>query len=333
LFTEERKEDKWKGETAMAVVEVPVEKWTGKIHEVTLGGNGRKSVVVGGETALPFLHFEGSMPNRPVVAIEIRDSEPTDWSPHLVAAWGDVLADPGAWAKKAVEYGADIIALSLRSAHPEEGNTGADEAKKNVGKVLSAVDIPVIILGPGVAEKDNEVLVAASDVAKGQRVALGNCEEKNHRTVAATCIADGHVAIAKTPIDLNLAKQLNILLCDVGMSTDSILMDPTTGALGYGIEYCYSVMERLRLAALGGDKMTAMPMICNVGEESWRQKESKAVDGVPVAWGDHEERSLIWEELTASMILAAGANVVLLRHPKTVERVKVLIDRLMSTSA
>ncbi len=317
----------------MPAVEVPIEKWTGKVHEVTLGGNGRKSVVVGGESALPFLHFEGAIPRRPAIAIEIRDSKPTDWSPHLFAAWGDVLADPGAWAKKAVEHGADIIALSLRSAHPEEGATGADEARKNVDKVLSAVDIPVIILGPGVVEKDNEVLVAASDTAKGQRVALGNCEEKNHRTLAAACIADGHVAIAKTPIEINLAKQLNILLCDVGMSPDSILMDPTTGALGYGIEYSYSVMERLRLAALGGDKMTAMPMIGNAGEESWRQKESKISQGVPETWGDHLERALIWEELTASMLLAAGANIVLLRHPKTVERVKAMIDQLMSESA
>ena len=234
----------------MSAVEIPTEKWTGKIHEVKLGGNGRKSVVVGGETTLPFLHFEGKIPNRPLIAIEIQDRNPTDWSPHLISAWGDVLSDPGAWAKKAVEYGADIIALRLRSAHPEEASTGADEAKKNVDMVLSAVDIPVIILGPGVVEKDNEVLVAASEAARGQRVALGNCEEKNHRTIAASCIADGHVAIAKTPIDLNLAKQLNILLCDIGLSPDSILMDPTTGALGYGIEYCYSVMERRRLAAL-----------------------------------------------------------------------------------
>jgi len=317
----------------MPAVEVPVEKWTGKVHEVRLGGNGRKSVVVGGETTLPFLHFEGAIPHRPVVAIEVRDSKPSDWSPHLVAAWGNVLGDPGAWAKKAVEYGADIIALSLKSAHPEEGNTGTDEARKNVAKVLSAVDIPVIVLGPGVAEKDNQVLVAASDVAKGQRVALGNCEEKNHRTVAAACIADGHVAIAKTPIEINLAKQLNILLCDIGMSPDSILMDPTTGALGYGIEYCYSVMERLRLAALGGDRMTAMPMICNAGEESWRQKESKVTEGAPKAWGDHLERAVIWEEITASTLFGAGADIVLLRHPKTVERVKTIIDRLMSKSA
>jgi len=317
----------------MAAVEVPLEKWTGKVHEVRLGGDGRKSVVVGGESTLPFLHFEGSLPHRPAVAIEVQDSEPKDWSPHLISAWGSVLADPGAWARKAVEHGADIIALRLRSAHPEEGNTGANEARKNVTKVLSAVDIPLIILGPGVAEKDNEVLVAASDAARGQRVALGNCEEKNHRTVAAACIADGHVAIARTPIEINLAKQLNILLSDVGVPRDSILMDPTTGALGYGLEYTYSVMERLRLAALGGDAMTAMPMICTAGEESWRQKESKFTKGLPEAWGDHAERALIWEELTASMLINAGADIVVVRHPKTVERMKAVIDRLMSRSA
>ena len=314
----------------MSAVEIPTEKWTGKIHEVKLGGNGRKSVVVGGETTLPFLHFEGKIPNRPLIAIEIQDRNPTDWSPHLISAWGDVLADPGAWAKKAVEYGADIIALRLRSAHPEEANTGANEAKKIVDMVLSAVDIPVIILGPGVVEKDNEVLVAASEAARGQRVALGNCEEKNHRTIAASCLADGHVAIAKTPIDLNLAKQLNILLCDVGLSPDSILMDPATGALGYGIEYCYSVMERLRLAALGGDNMAAMPMFCTAGEETWRQKESRVTEGVPPSWGDHLERSLTWEGITAVMLLNAGAEIIVLRHPNTVTLAKTTIDKLMS---
>jgi acetyl-CoA decarbonylase/synthase complex subunit delta len=319
-----------KGGSVMAAVEVPTEKWTGKIHEVKLGGNGRKSVVVGGENTLHFLHFEGTMPNKPLIAIEVQDRNPTDWSPHLVSVWGDVLSDPGAWAKKAVEYGADIIVLRLRSAHPEEANTGAPEAKKSVDTVLSAVDIPVIVLGPGVAEKDNEVLIAASEAAKGQRIALGNCEEKNHRTIAASCLADGHVAIAKTPIDLNLAKQLNILLCDVGLSQDSILMDPTTGALGYGIEYCYSVMERLRLAALGGDNMAAMPMFCTAGEETWRQKESKVTEGVPPTWGDHLERSLTWEGVTAIMLLNAGADIIVLRHPKTVTLVKASIDKLMS---
>jgi acetyl-CoA decarbonylase/synthase complex subunit delta len=264
-----------------------------------------------------------------LVAIEVQDMEPTDWAPALISAWGAVLSDPAAWAKKAVEFGADLLSLRLRSAHPEQGNTGAAQASAVVDKVLSAMDLSLIILGPEVAEKDNEVLVAASDVARGQRVALGNCEEKNYRTIAATCIANNHVAIGKTPIEINLAKQLNVLISDLGLSPDSILMDPTTGALGYGVEYTYSVMERLRLAALGGDAMTAMPMICTVGEESWRQKESKAAEGVPEAWGDPALRSLIWEEMTALSLINAGANIVVLRHPKAVELVKATIDKLM----
>jgi len=171
--------------------------------------------------------------------------------------------------------------------------------------------------------------VAASEVARGQRIALGNCEEKNYRTIAAVCIADGHVAIAKTPVEINLAKQLNILLSDIGLSLDSIIMDPTTGALGYGLEYTYSVMERLRLAALGGDKMTAMPIINKVGEEAWRQKEAKVSQGVPSSWGDVEQRGIIWEELTATSLLFSGADIVVLRHPKTVELIKATIGKLM----
>jgi acetyl-CoA decarbonylase/synthase complex subunit delta len=316
----------------MSAVQIPIEKWTGKVHQVTLGGQGgRKAVAVGGENTLPFLKFEGSMPNKPAVAIEILDCKPDDWSPHLISAWGNVVSDTAKWARKAVEFGADIIALRLRSAHPEVADTGADHAKAIVDKVLSAVDVPVIVLGSGVAEKDVEVLRASSDIARGQRLALGNCEEKNYRTIAASCIADGHVAIGHSPLDINLAKQLNVLLHDVGLTLDSILMDPDVGALGYGLEYSYSVMERLRLAALGGDKMAAMPMICNVGTESWRQKEAKVTENVPDSWGDNERRAIIWEEITAIAMLNAGANIITLRHPKAVEVIKATIDKLINS--
>src|SRR4030042_271369 len=163
----------------MSPVEVPIEKWTGKIAEVTLGGQGgRKGVTVGGANTLPFLKFEGTIPHKPVVAIEIQDRKPNDWSPHLISVWGNVMDDPGKWAKKAVEYGANIVTLRLRSAHPEAGNTGASEAKKSVNNVLSAVDVPLIVLGPNVAEKDTAVLGTASEVGKGQRLGIGNCEGK-----------------------------------------------------------------------------------------------------------------------------------------------------------
>jgi len=313
----------------MPSVEIPTEKWTGQVHQVPLGGNGRKSVTIGGETTLPYLHFDGSIPNKTAVAIEIQDTALADWSPTLLSAWGDVVNDPTAWAKKAVEYGAEVILLNLKSAHPDEGNTGVTEAKTVTDKVLSAVDVPIIVIGPGVAEKDNEVLPAVSEAARGQRIALGNCEEKNYRTAVAVCIADGHVAIPSSPVDLNLAKQLNILLTDAGLPIDAILMDPTTGALGYGLEYTYSVMERLRLAGLGGDKMTAMPIINNVGADAWKQKEAKVAQGLPDSWGDMEQRGIIWEEITATALLQAGSNLLVLRHPNSVEKVSAAITKLM----
>ena len=313
----------------MPGVEIPIEKWTGKIREVKLGGGKRKEIIVGGESTLPFLSFEGSFPHPPKVAIEIQDKEPTGWSQSLLHAWGDAVKDPAHWAKKAAEYGAEAIALRLVSAHPEAGNTGAAEAKKTVDKVLAAVDLPLIVIGPGVAEKDNVVLVAVSEAAKGQRIAIGNCEEKNYRTVAAVCISDGHVAIGKSPLDINLAKQLNILLTDIGVPADSIIMDLDTGALGYGLEYALSIRERVRLAALGGDAMVNMPVLSHSGVEAWRQKEAKASQGIPPAWGAVEERGLIWEQLTALTMINAGSNIITLLHPKSVERIKATIHKLM----
>ncbi len=314
----------------MAPVEMPVEKWTGKVREVKIGGTGgRKGVTVGGDSTLPFLLFEGARAHKPAIAVEVQDAPPKGWPEALVNAYGkDTLSDPGAWAKKAASFGADIIYVRLRSAHPEEGNTGAEEARKNVSKVLAATDLPVMVVGPDVPEKDNIVLVAASEAGKGQRLALGNCVEKNHRTIAATCIADGHVAIAKTPIDINLAKQLNILLSDMSVPLENIIIDPTTGALGYGMEYTYSVMERLRIAALMGDGMTALPIFCDVGEESWRQKEARATTGVPATWGQPEERAINWESVTAISLLNAGANIVNLRHPRVIELFKQSIAQL-----
>ncbi|MFC1998737.1 acetyl-CoA decarbonylase/synthase complex subunit delta [Chloroflexota bacterium] len=313
----------------MPSIEIPIEKWTGQVHQVTLGGNGRKSITVGGETTLPFLKFDGSIPNKPAVAVEIQDIAPADWSPTLLSVWGDVVNDPAAWAKKAVEYGAEAILLNLKSAHPDEGNTGIAEAKAVTDKVLSAVDVPLIVIGTGVGEKDNEVLPAVSEAARGQRIAIGNCEEKNYRTVVAVCIADGHVAIPNSPVDLNLAKQMNILLTDAGLPIDAILMDPTTGALGYGLEYTYSVMERLRLAGLGGDKLTSMPIINNVGADAWKQKEAKVAQGLPEAWGDMEARGIIWEEQTAIALLQAGSDMLVLRHPQSVAKVSIAIAKLM----
>jgi len=312
-----------------ATVEVPKEKWTAAIRQVTLGataaegGTRAKTVTVGGETMLPFLHFEGEMPNTPLIAIEIQDRAPADWSPTLLKAWGDVVNDPAAWAKKAEECGADLLMLRLR------GGTAA-EAAATIKAVLKATGLPIVVRGPGQAEADNELLVAVAEAASGERLALGLCEDKNYRTIVAAALAHGHLVVSSSPIDVNLAKQLNILISDMRLPLDRVLMDPTTGALGYGLEYTYSVMERLRLAALTGDGMTQQPMICFVGEESWRQKESRAAQGVPAEWGDIEKRGITWETITATALLETGADIVVLRHPKTVETVRGTINKLMS---
>lgn len=317
-------------------VAIPKEKWTGRVREVTLGatsaegGTRRQKVTVGGEATLPFLHFEGEIPHRPAIAIEVQDRYPDDWSPLLLEAWGDVLHDPAAWAQKAEALGADLIALSLKSASPELGNTGATEARSTVERVLKATGLPLIVYGPGQAEKDNEVLVAAAEAAKGERIALGNCEDKNYRTIVAAALAHDQLVIARSPIDVNLAKQLNILITDMRLEPNRILMDPTTGALGYGLEYTYSVMERLRLAALTGDSMTQLPIICTAGEEAWRAKESKVNVGVPAAWGEWKERAVLWEALTATTLIQAGADVVVLRHPESVAIVAKTIAGLMA---
>ena len=322
-----------------AAVQIPVEKWTGKIREVSLGatagegGTRTQRVTVGGATSLPFLTFEGAFPHPPVVAVEVQDRYPQDWSPLLQQAWGDVLRDPGGWAKKAEELGADLIALKLASAHSEGDNTNAAHTVATVKSVLAATGLPLIIYGPGQPEKDNDVLVAVAEAAKGERVALGNCEEKNYRTIVAAALAHGHLVVAKSPIDVNLAKQLNILISDMRLDLDRIVMDPTTGALGYGLEYSYSVMERLRLAALTGDGMTQQPMICTVGEETWRTKESKTNEGVPAAWGDWNVRGLGWEAITATTLLLSGADVVVLRHPESIPQIKKTIATLLAKGA
>jgi acetyl-CoA decarbonylase/synthase complex subunit delta len=264
------------------------------------------------------------MPNPPRIAIEIQDRAPADWSPVLLKAWGDPhVNDPAAWAKKAEELGADLLMLRLR------GGTAA-EATATIKAVLKATGLPIVVRGPGQADADNELLVAVAEAASGERLALGLCEDKNYRTIVAAALAHGHLVVASSPIDVNLAKQLNILISDMRLPLDRVLMDPTTGALGYGLEYSYSVMERLRLAALTGDGMTQQPMICFVGEESWRQKESRAAEGVPAEWGNIEKRGIVWETITATALLETGADIVVLRHPKTVETIRGTITKLMS---
>jgi acetyl-CoA decarbonylase/synthase complex subunit delta len=311
-------------------IEIPKDKWNGKVRTINLGattaegGTRAKVITVGGETSMPYLHFEAPTPNTPLIAVEIKSRKPTDWSPLLAEAWGEAMNNPAAWAKAAEAAGAEMLILWLTLE-----DTPAD-AVSAVKAVLAASGLPLAVFGPGQAEKDNDLMVAVAEAAKGERLLLGICEDKNYRTIVATAMANGHLVNARTPMDVNLAKQLNILITDMGLPADRIIMDPTVGALGYGIEYGYSVMERLRLAALQGDSMTQFPMLVTVGFEAWKAKESKVGEGVPASWGKWEARAINWEITTATALIESGASIVVLRHPESVKRVKAAISELMT---
>jgi len=310
-------------------IDIPKDKWPGSVRTVTIGataaqgGTRAKTVTVGGQTTMPYLQYEAPTPHKPVIAIEIKSRKPDDWSLLLAEVWGESMNDPAQWAKKAEEAGADLIVLALTLEDKP------DDAVRAVKSVLGATGLPLVVWGPGQAEKDNELLVAVSEATQGEQLLLGICEDKNYRTIVATAMANGHLVQARTPMDVNLSKQLNILISDMGMPKDRIMMDPTTGALGYGIEYGYSVMERLRLAALQGDAMTQSPMMVTPGFEAWKTKEAKVGEGVPESWGDWKARAINWETLTAITLIESGADVVVLRHPESVRRVREAIGELV----
>lgn len=311
------------------------EKWSGQINAVTIGatkeeGGSRSHVIkIGGELSLPFLFKEGNIPNKPQIAFEIWDTAPLDWPQELTKSYKDVLGDPLAWAEKCVKtYGAKILCVRLQGAHPDSGNKSPEEEARFIGQLLKKVGVPLVMLGSGDDAKDNLVLPACCEAAKGERCLVGDAVQDNYKTLVAAVVADGHSIIAESPIDINIAKQLNILISDMGLPLERIVINPTIGALGYGLEYAYSIMERARLAAFSGDKTVASPFVCFVGQEAWRAKEAKATASEFPQWGTESERGIIWETLTAVALIQAGADLLIMRHPGAIEKVKKYVDRL-----
>jgi acetyl-CoA decarbonylase/synthase complex subunit delta len=315
----------------MMAFEAPVQSPKGRIREVTLG-SGAGARVVGGESALPFYSFDGDIPNRTLIAMEVYDAVPDGWPPALAEALGEAIHDPAAWARACVdEYGADIVCVQLASTDPNAGDTSPDDAAATVRSVVDAVDVPIFVYGSGNADKDAEVLKSVAEAITDTPISLGPATEDNYKPITAAALGYGHVVIAETPIDVNMAKQLNILITQMGLDADRILIDPSTGAVGYGIEYSYTVMERLRLAALNqDDSMTQMPMVVNLGKEAWRAKEARAPVEDEPTWGDVTKRGILWEATTAITLAMGGANVLIMRHPDSVKLVRTAIDGLSS---
>ena len=323
----------------MAIPDV-ADKWSGAVNTMALGktsadgGTRATTITVGGAKAVPYTGAADACAQRPVVAVDVLDAPPEDWPEALLEPYQDVVSDPAAWAKKAVDqFGADLICLTLEGVHPDRGDRPAEHAVQVVKAVLGAVGVPLIVWGCGNDAKDNEVMPKVSEAAKGENCLLGTVSKDSYKTLTAVAMADGHNLIGEAPLDINIAKQVNILLQDMGFPLDRVVMYPTTGGLGYGLEYAYSIQERQRVAALDGDQMMAMPVICDVGRESWRAKEAKGDDADFPTWGPQSRRGPMWEAMTATTLLHSGADILRMRHPDAVAAVKQFVDQLCGASA
>jgi acetyl-CoA decarbonylase/synthase complex subunit delta len=317
----------------MPVPEV-ADSFSGSVTKVTLGatkaggGTRTSTVTVGGSSNVIYGGSPDDAGERPVIAMDVLDVSPDDWPDALVEPYKDVLDNPAAWAKKCVnEFGADLICIKFDGIHPDKGDKDAEHAIKVTQDVLKAVGVPLVLWGSGNADKDNQVMPKVSGASKGENCLIGTVTQDNYKALTAIALADGHHLITGAPLDINIAKQINILVSDMGFPMEKVVTFQTTGALGYGIEYAYSIQERQRLAALGGDKMMAMPVICDVGYEAWRAKEAKLVDA-PAGWGTVQDRGPMWEATTAICLLQAGVNIIRMRHPGAVAAVKNFIQQI-----
>jgi acetyl-CoA decarbonylase/synthase complex subunit delta len=309
--------------------EVPKTAYSGKIRETKLG-SGDKAVTVGGESAYPFYLFEGEMPNLPKIAMEVYDMPPEEWPEAALEPFAGVTDDPVAWAQKCInDYGAEMICLQMLSTDPNGMDRPADEAAQIAKKVADAIDVPLIIWGTANHDKDTEVLRTVAELCQDKNLILGPVEEADHKRIGAAAIGYKHTVVASSPIDINLAKQLNILLGNLGVSDDLLAIDPTVSSIGYGLEYCYSVMERMRMAALTQqDTKLQFPIICNIAKETWKTKEAKIPEAEEPAMGDAKKRGILLEAMSATALLLAGGDVLIMRHPEAIKLVREMVSDL-----
>ena len=306
---------------------VPQTRYKGRVQTVTLGP---AKLPVGGQNSFNLYDFEGRNPNPPRFSLDVWDYDPGEDLPAaLREAYMGVTHDPGLWAAKCADYGADIITLHLKSTSPNNHDLGAEQAVKSVRRVLEEIDIPLIVMGVDHAEKDVETLSAVAEEFSGRNLAVGPLTTRNYKRLGAQALVHGHAVIALSPTDFNLAKQLNILLYGMGMPKDRIIMDPTAAALGYGMEYCYSVMEQLQIAALVLDDEEAQhPIISLFGEDVWRAKEAGQSAGELSLPGENLNQGVMLEAAEAVTMIAAGAGILCLRHPEAMKMARQFLDQM-----
>jgi acetyl-CoA decarbonylase/synthase complex subunit delta len=289
----------------------PVETYTGKVREVVIG-KGNKAMKIGGDSVLPFHFFEGSIENPPRVALEVYDMEPTDWAEGVLELYRDVVSDPVKWVQECLDFGADLVCLKLMSTDPAGGNVSPEEAAVLTKKVAKAINTPLIVYGSGDETKDIVVLTKVAEVCAGENLLLGPAVKENYELISKAALDYGHCLIAQTPLDINLEKELNIKLMK-SFPPERIVIDPLSSALGYGIEYSFSIMERTKqIGVIFKDATMQMPIIADLGGECWKTKEAKA----------SKKQGVMWESITALTLLLAGANILVLRHPETLKLIK-----------
>jgi len=314
-----------------------VEEYPERIREVKLGatksegGSRGKTVTVGGEDSLAYYLFERAPPHPPVIATDVFDM-PISLPKAIKMHFKEVMGDPAAWAKMAVDkLGADLVTVELMSTDPLIKNASPREAAKTVEEVLQAVDVPIIVGGCGDPKKDAEVFTEIAEVTHGERILLSSLtldmdEVGVLNRVAKAAAEHGHVVLAFTALDLNRAKELNRKLYPL-VPEDSIIMDLTTAALGYGIEYTFSIYERARMAALMGDKELQHPILSGT-TNAWAAREAWMKMGPE--WEPRELRGPIWETVNALVLFLAGVDIFMMMHPYAIRTMKKVIEEFSS---
>ena len=304
--------------------------FSGKINAVTLG-TGDKAIVIGGQNVMPFYTFDAAIEHAPKIGVEISDLA-HEWDvPGLVEFYAGctTMAD---YAKKAESIeGCDFICLNFVGADPNGANRSVADCVADAKAVAEVVTKPIVVMGCKNLEKDAELFTAMAEALAGKNVLFMSAKNENYKTVGASvALANGQKLGAETADDINLAKQLNIMLKGLNVNPESVVMDIGTAAVGYGYEYAASTLDRIRLAALQqSDADLQMPILAVVCNDTWGVKESTASEADEPAWGCMEERAISMEVATAAADLTGGADAVVLRHPESVATIKKFITELI----
>ena len=305
------------------------QKFNASIKEVTIGC-GEKAVTLGGESVFPFYTFDGDMKNAPKVGVEISDMGIPEVAG--IKAYYEGCTTMAEIAKKAAAMeGADFVCLRLEGGDPNGANKSTDELVAIVKEVADAIDVPLAVEGSKNVEKDAELLPKVAEALQGKNALILSAREEDYKAVgAAAGLAYDQKVGAESAVDINLAKQLNVVVTQLGVKPESIVMNVGTAAAGYGYEYVVSTMDRIKAAALSqGDAMLQMPIVTPVSSETWNVKEAMASEADMPEWGPVEERGISMEIMTAAADLASGSDAVIVMHPQTVVTISKMIKDLM----